>query len=216
MGIVLSSNFTVNAGLPLDSRSIVNDIAERDLIPNIQRYEGMEVYVKDIKEKFQLQDGITNLHWVSTSAGAAVAQEFFPIIGFSLQAIVGVNTTSNYFEVLGDITGDIITGSTLIIENSTGNDGNYEIVSSFFDGVNTEITVLEAILDNTIDGDLLLGTINDLTLSIIDATNGININVFKDEILIQPNIEIINPSAIRITFFSPLQGSIKSVIGGIS
>jgi len=64
MSIPISSNFNLSTQLPLDARTVVADITTRDLIPSIQRYEGMIVYVTDINTNYQLQGGVTNVDWV--------------------------------------------------------------------------------------------------------------------------------------------------------
>ncbi len=69
MSIPLSSNFDLSAQLPLDERIIQPDIAARDAIADVQRYEGLEVYVVDADgagtpKRYQLQNGIDNADWV--------------------------------------------------------------------------------------------------------------------------------------------------------
>jgi len=63
MSIPISSNFNLSAQLPLDARTVVADTIARDLIPSIQRYEGMIVYLVDTEINYQLQGGITNGDW---------------------------------------------------------------------------------------------------------------------------------------------------------
>ncbi|HQK38540.1 MAG TPA: hypothetical protein PLO52_00320 [Flavobacterium alvei] len=64
MSIPLSSNFLLAAGLPLDDRTVVADITERDAIDNVKRYEGLTVYLESDASTYQLQGGITNSDWV--------------------------------------------------------------------------------------------------------------------------------------------------------
>lgn len=78
-GIPLSASFDLSGQKPLDARSVAADITERDAIPEIQKYEGMTVYVESTKLTYQLIDGewitfgtnsdsvIANLHSVATS-----------------------------------------------------------------------------------------------------------------------------------------------------
>ncbi len=47
MAIETGTNFHVKTNLPLDSRSVAKTAAERDAIPEGERYEGMRVYVED-------------------------------------------------------------------------------------------------------------------------------------------------------------------------
>lgn len=64
MGIVLASNFDVNAQLPLDSRSVVFDNTARDAIATGKRFQGLMVFVVSTGLTYQLVGGITNSNWV--------------------------------------------------------------------------------------------------------------------------------------------------------
>ena len=46
-GIPLSASFDLKAKLPLDSRTVVNNISELLNMPDIIKYQGMIVYVKN-------------------------------------------------------------------------------------------------------------------------------------------------------------------------
>lgn len=69
MGIVLASNFDVNAALPLDSRDTVADNTERDAINAGRRYLGMKVYSVADKKTYVLKDGILNANWKEDGGG---------------------------------------------------------------------------------------------------------------------------------------------------
>lgn len=62
--IKLLDNIEIQTALPLDNRSKVKTLSERDNIPQTVRYLGLEVYVSDKKKKYRLIEGITNSHWV--------------------------------------------------------------------------------------------------------------------------------------------------------
>jgi len=64
MAFNISTNFLLGAGLPLDARTVVADIAARDAIAAIERYDGLPVYVLSDNNTYQLQGGITNGDWV--------------------------------------------------------------------------------------------------------------------------------------------------------
>ena len=53
-GIPLSTGFDVSAQKPLDSRLIAATIEERDAIPDIQKYLGMQVFVEENSITYQL------------------------------------------------------------------------------------------------------------------------------------------------------------------
>lgn len=87
MSIPLSSNFELNAQLPLDDRTIVMDTTARDAIPTIQRFEGLVVYsIADIAS-YQLQGGITNGDWAPFGAGSG---------SWSLLGNAGTDPTINF------------------------------------------------------------------------------------------------------------------------
>lgn len=66
-GIPLSSGFNVSAGIPLDLRTTVADITERDNIPTIGRYQGLLVFVESESKYYYLKTGITNSDWTELS-----------------------------------------------------------------------------------------------------------------------------------------------------
>lgn len=76
MGITLTSNFDVNAALPLDSRMVVADLTARDAIAAGRRYLGMCVYVVSDTLTYQLKAGILNADWVEYGGGAGAAITF--------------------------------------------------------------------------------------------------------------------------------------------
>lgn len=63
MGIPIISSFDIKAGLPLDSRSIVSTVANRDALDH--RYEGMTVFVVEENKAYVLLGGIDNSNWES-------------------------------------------------------------------------------------------------------------------------------------------------------
>ena len=69
-------------------------------------------------------------------------------------AITGVVTGTKTFTVAGDQTLELVAGTKLMVDGSTGNDGNYTVVSSTFDTDHTDIVTSEAIPDATVDGTL--------------------------------------------------------------
>jgi hypothetical protein len=65
--------------------------------------------------------------------------------------ITAVDTGAGKFTVTGDATG-LANGSTIIVSGSTGNDGNYTVVSTVFSDPDSDVEVLEPIFDSTADG----------------------------------------------------------------
>lgn len=66
MGINISSGFNVWSGRPLELKKIQADIASRNAIPTIQRYEGLEVYVLSDQKNYQLVGGTTDGNWIES------------------------------------------------------------------------------------------------------------------------------------------------------
>lgn len=60
-GIKLSTGFDLNSQSPLDNRTIFETIEERDSLPNINLYEGLECFIKNTKQKYVYTDGQWNL-----------------------------------------------------------------------------------------------------------------------------------------------------------
>lgn len=79
-GIDLASNFSLNAQLPLDDRDIVNDIAIRDALPNIKRYEGLRCFVKSEGKYYVLRGGITNSNWEPALSNGEVSVDKIAVI----------------------------------------------------------------------------------------------------------------------------------------
>lgn len=68
MAIVLIDNFKINKNAPIDSRMVVDTIADRDAIPETNRYKGLGVYVTSEKKLFKLVEGTSNEDWMSEVA----------------------------------------------------------------------------------------------------------------------------------------------------
>lgn len=73
-GIQLGSGFDLNSPIPLDSRTQVDTIALRDAIPVGNRYEGLQVYVKENKTYYSLGGGVVNANWSALPTAEALAQ----------------------------------------------------------------------------------------------------------------------------------------------
>lgn len=137
MGITLGSNFTVNTGLPLDDRTVVADLTERDALDLGRRYEGLQVFVRTELKTYQLQGGIGNVNWVEsggTGAGGA--------------AVINVDT----FTGDGIITTFTLSDDPVSIENTTVFvDGVYQKKTDSYTLVGLDIVFTEAPPQNTLD-----------------------------------------------------------------
>ena len=54
-GVPFSTGIDVSAQKPLDSRTVASNIAERDAIPDVQKYVGLTVFV---------EDNLTEYRWI--------------------------------------------------------------------------------------------------------------------------------------------------------
>ena len=64
-GIKLSTGFDLNSKSPLDNRTVFETIEERDLLPDINLYEGLSCYVKSTQENYQYING----QWKAQTSG---------------------------------------------------------------------------------------------------------------------------------------------------
>ncbi len=80
--IQLSSNFSLSSQRPLDDRRTLDDIAERDALPFVRRYDLMRVDVIDTVQSFQLvlgtvdDDLFNNANWVETFGSMSPADYY--------------------------------------------------------------------------------------------------------------------------------------------
>lgn len=79
MAIQIVDNFGVNTGAPIDSRTQVADIAARDAIDSVQRFDGLAVEVLDRGDGnraiYQLQGGTANSNWIGISEDTGFLSE---------------------------------------------------------------------------------------------------------------------------------------------
>jgi hypothetical protein len=75
------------------------------------------------------------------------------------QVITDVDTSNDVFTVNGDQTNTLVVNQSILVENSTGNDGTYTITNLNYDSNNneTEITVNENVSSSTADGYIIPG-----------------------------------------------------------
>ncbi len=96
---------------------------------------------------------------LSVSGGSQLVKYFdfafdTPGVGVQPSAITALNQGTPSFSVAGDLTDFIEAGDGLTVSGSTLNDGIYTVVSAAFGAGETVITVVEAIVDPTVDGDI--------------------------------------------------------------
>ncbi len=82
--IAMSSNFNVSSQRPFDARFTVADLAGRNALPTVKRYDGLETYLEDTKATYRMvlgtvdTDLANNNNWVETTIvlGTTVISEF--------------------------------------------------------------------------------------------------------------------------------------------
>jgi hypothetical protein len=84
-GVPLSTGFDLSSKRPLDSRQCVESIEARDSMADIQKYQGMIVFVESTKLTYQLIDN----EWVV----------FGTNIDTVLENLHKVATTGNYYDL---------------------------------------------------------------------------------------------------------------------
>ena len=62
-GIDIANGFNLNAPVPMDSRSVVATIEDRDTIPSGARYEGLTSFVQANGKAYVLVGGVANSNW---------------------------------------------------------------------------------------------------------------------------------------------------------
>lgn len=68
--------------------------------------------------------------------------------------IIGLNQGAKTFTVLGNRAAAITSSAIITVVRSTGNNADYDVVSAVFGGVNTVVTVTQAIPNATVDGSI--------------------------------------------------------------
>ncbi len=112
-GIVLSANFDVQTGLPLDSRDIVADVTARNALSSLRRYQGMVVHTLATSENWQLVGGITNSDWQLFAGGGGAG---LPPGGTTGQVLTKLSNTDEDAdwadtEPFIGLTGDVTAGA---------------------------------------------------------------------------------------------------------
>jgi len=102
-GINVSTNFGINAPLPIDARFQMENTTARDAIPASKRYEGLVVYITSNQTNYQLVGGITNSNWFLF--GEVGGGSLYPDSVSNVETVVYVDHSGS------DITGDGSVGS---------------------------------------------------------------------------------------------------------
>ena len=139
-GISVASGFKLQAKAPLDVRSVVDTIADRDLLVTENgAYEGMKVYVKENKTTYELK-GTTNSDW--SAVGGDVAAD----LGELQSSVEGLETDVG--ELQTDV-GALETSNAQAFKSATINNDTGVITFTRNDGSTYELdTLLEKVVVN--------------------------------------------------------------------
>lgn len=127
MGIPVSSGFSVNAGVPLELKTVCATLDARDALSSVVRYDGLFVYVIATQQVYQLRGGITNGDWkgvtVHVHAAIDVTADPFQTPAFANPLVCDALLHK-------DFKCGLITGNTVInlTNTSDGDAGMLEIV----------------------------------------------------------------------------------------
>jgi hypothetical protein len=102
MSIQINDGFKVNTALPVDSRFVVADLAARDAIDPLVRYDGLETYVIDQLTTFRLKGGIANTDWQVDGGGGGPIPAPATGVGRVLLANNSVNQVNEIGEFVTD------------------------------------------------------------------------------------------------------------------
>ncbi len=188
--IRLSSNFSLSSQRPLDDRRTLDDIAERDALPFVRRYNLMRVDVTATGESFQLilgtadNDLFNNANWVETF-GSMAPTDYYTILQLQGDGTAEVhwnNLTnipdfSTTFLELDDTEADYSghAGEVPIV-NEAEDALEFGTINSGFVTVGTDgdyATINEAIADGKVN----LKIISDITVNNVDP---VYMNVIGD------------------------------------
>ncbi len=229
--IQLGSNFQLNSQLPLDARTVVQDLTARDAIPSGQRFQGLSVYVVANTTNYQLQGGITNSNWVTlgtaSSSGSTSPAGSNTQIQFNNGGVFGANANFVFDSVttrLGigtasphaalDVTPYSVSTSTLILRDFSG--------ARFFDQTGTDLNTGDwSVHIGDLDGsggilnigsnlNFLNGNVGFGTTSVVERLNIVgNINVINSSsgVAVGSGVSAINGVALGFTNTADDQGS---------
>jgi len=84
-------------------------------------------------------------------------EAFLRMFRKKLYAILGIDLENNSIIIPNDRVSDFTIGETIFVRNSTANNGMYTVVSTSFVDPNTEVKVLEPLVDDTANGNIYKG-----------------------------------------------------------
>lgn len=87
-------------------------------------------------------------------AGVGITTPKIENTGWISEAVSAVNQATPSFSVAANLASSLSADDTIHIVGSTGNDGDYTVISAVWGGAATVVTVSESISDSTIDGNL--------------------------------------------------------------
>ena len=132
----------------------------REVVDTLNRHDEVDKRLVPFVGDFDLE----GRHWIPGDDFTATILALFnddgaiassPLVDDIVNyAITGVDQGTRTFTVAGDQTADIPAGRVIEVTGSTGNDGDYVVESATENGGNTDIVVVQAIPDATVDGSI--------------------------------------------------------------
>ena len=128
MSIILNDNIEVRAPKPIDSRTSLSTIAQRDAIPLYYRYNGMPVWVDETSSNYRWYNDTWNLEGNSINTNPTGLEKITEG-GNSGWRLIGMNP-ANY----GNIGNNAV---DLSISNTSSSTRGATFIGSFASGYNT-------------------------------------------------------------------------------
>lgn len=118
MPFEIIDGFQVNAGKPIDGRTVKRTLSERDAIPALQRYPGMACYVLAEGKEYRLVVGIENNCWREQGRKPAPAAEKPAAELADDDALVVVQADGKEYRIRARELFDFIGGLPVSVENA--------------------------------------------------------------------------------------------------
>lgn len=78
MAIEIQDGFRIPTAVPIDSRFVKANIAQRNAIPAEERYEGLPCYVVEEGKTYYLAGGVSNANWSEIGSGGVPTLAYYP------------------------------------------------------------------------------------------------------------------------------------------
>ncbi len=178
--IPLFDNLQLQRNLPLDTRSVVADTAERDAIPAGSRYVGLETFQVDTGVYYSLVGGIENSNWVERTGGGGT--ETHPAV-----TLIQTGSGNAVDSITIDQASQAVTVNTTTITAGGGVPTEIDFLNQtehkqFWEGTLAEYNAI-----TTYDGDVQYYITDDGGVGVDDGSNSDDVTLAGDNVFIGRN-----------------------------